>query len=167
MNRSRLQKNPVLSKDTCSLVHWVYSICTTLYIYVLVHCNKNPFYVFLFWELRGLSPNFYMSVSDLYIPTINLHVLLQENMYVDRSWEYINRSQTHECGNWVCGCEIPFLGIIVSNFRYCVFAVYGSTSLLYLSFTIHINMLFSDKKRVVFSILIGKSVVEKYAPLLP
>jgi hypothetical protein len=20
--------------------------------------------------------------------------------YVDRSWEYINRSQTHECGNW-------------------------------------------------------------------
>ncbi len=21
--------------------------------------------------------------------------------YVDRSWEYINHSQTHECGNWV------------------------------------------------------------------
>ncbi len=21
-----------------------------------VHCNKNPIYVFLFWELRGLSP---------------------------------------------------------------------------------------------------------------
>jgi hypothetical protein len=21
-------------------------------------------------------------------------------IYVDRSWEYINRSQTHECGNW-------------------------------------------------------------------
>ncbi len=20
--------------------------------------------------------------------------------YVDQSWEYINRSQTHECGNW-------------------------------------------------------------------
>jgi hypothetical protein len=23
-----------------------------------------------------------------------------ENMCVDQSWEYINRSQTHECGNW-------------------------------------------------------------------
>ncbi len=31
--------------------------------------------------------------------------------YVDRSWEYINRSQTHECGNWDCGRATPFLGI--------------------------------------------------------
>jgi hypothetical protein len=33
------------------------------------HCNKNPIYVFLFWELRGLSPNLHIhvSVSDLYI----------------------------------------------------------------------------------------------------
>jgi hypothetical protein len=31
-------------------------------------------------------------------------------------WEYINRSQTHECGNWDCGRAIPFLGIFVSNF---------------------------------------------------
>ncbi len=30
--------------------------------------------------------------------------------YVDRLWEYINRSQTHECGNWDWGCAIPFLG---------------------------------------------------------
>ncbi len=32
------------------------------------HCNENPIYVFLFWELRGLSPNFQInvSVSDLY-----------------------------------------------------------------------------------------------------
>ncbi len=41
----------------------------------------------------------------------------------DGSWEYINRSQTHECGNWDWGRSIPFLGISVSNFRYCVFAV--------------------------------------------
>jgi hypothetical protein len=39
---------------------------------------------------------------------------------LDRSWEYINRSQTHECGNWDQGCTIPFLGVFVSNFRYCV-----------------------------------------------
>jgi hypothetical protein len=33
-----------------------------------VHCNKSPIYVFLFWELRGLSPNFHIhvSVSNLY-----------------------------------------------------------------------------------------------------
>ncbi len=34
-------------------------------------------------ELCGLSPNFHIhvSVSDLYIPTISLPILLQENMW--------------------------------------------------------------------------------------
>jgi hypothetical protein len=41
----------------------------------------------------------------------------------DPSWEYIIRSQTHECGNWDWGPDIPFLGIFVSNFRHFVFAV--------------------------------------------
>ncbi len=31
--------------------------------------------------------------------------------YADRSWDYINRSQTHEFGNWYWGGAIPFLGI--------------------------------------------------------
>jgi hypothetical protein len=45
------------------------------------HSKENPIYVFLFWELRGLSPNFHihMSVSDLYIPTIGPHISLQQN----------------------------------------------------------------------------------------
>ncbi len=30
--------------------------------------------------------------------------------YVDRFWEYINRSQTHECGNWDWGRAIVFSG---------------------------------------------------------
>jgi hypothetical protein len=36
-------------------------------------------------ELRGLSPNFHIHVfvSDLYIPTIGLPILLQENMWID------------------------------------------------------------------------------------
>ncbi len=40
------------------------------------HCNENPIYVFLFWELRGLSPNFHIhvSVSALYIPRIGPHI---------------------------------------------------------------------------------------------
>ncbi len=37
----------------------------------------------------------------------------------DRSWVSINRSQTHECGNWHWGRAISFLGIFFSsNFRY-------------------------------------------------
>ncbi len=40
------------------------------------HCNGNSVYIFLFWELRGLSSNFHihMSVSDLYIPRIGPHI---------------------------------------------------------------------------------------------
>ncbi len=41
-----------------------------------LHCNGNSVYIFLFWELRGLSPNFHIhgSVSDLYIPRIGPHI---------------------------------------------------------------------------------------------
>ncbi len=41
--------------------------------------------------------------------------------YVDRSWEYINRSQTHECGNWDWGCAIPRKGIHKWDFPCSVF----------------------------------------------
>ncbi len=37
--------------------------------------------------------------------------------YVDRYWEYINRSQTHECGNWDCGRAISRKGIQKWDFR--------------------------------------------------
>ena len=44
---------------------------------------------------------------------------IQENRdsKLDLSWEYINRSQTHECGNWDWGRAIPFLEI---HFRFSV-----------------------------------------------
>jgi hypothetical protein len=45
---------------------------------------------------------------------------------VDRSWEYINRSQTHECGNWDCDRTIPFLGIHKWNFRCSVRLIAGT-----------------------------------------
>ncbi len=50
----------------------------------------------------------------------------------DPAWEYIIRSQTHECGNWDWGPDIPFLGIFVSNFRHFFFAVH-SKRIQYLS----------------------------------
>jgi hypothetical protein len=40
--------------------------------------------------------------------------------YVNRSWEYINRSQTHECGNWDWGRAIPRKGINKWDFPCCV-----------------------------------------------
>ncbi len=39
------------------------------------------------------------------------------------SWEYIIHSQTHECGNWDWGPDIPFRGIFASNFLHFFFAV--------------------------------------------
>ncbi len=70
--------------------------------------------------LRGLSPNFHIhvSVSDLYIPRIGPHIFLQQNRQTDRGKK--NRSQTYECGYWDW---ISLLGIFVTNFQYCVFAV--------------------------------------------
>ncbi len=48
-----------------------------------------------------ISPNFHIhaSVSDLYISTIGLPILLEEICRPILGL-YINRSQTHECGNW-------------------------------------------------------------------
>ncbi len=47
-------------------------------------------------EYRGISPNFHIhvSVSELYIPTMGLEEICGPIL------EILNRSQTHECGNW-------------------------------------------------------------------
>ncbi len=52
-------------------------------------------------ELPGHSPNFHIHVfvSDLYIPTIDLLILLQEKCGPVLGIYSINSSQTHECGN--------------------------------------------------------------------
>jgi hypothetical protein len=55
----------------------------------MIHCNENPIYLFPGKELRGLSPNFHIHVSesdldilesDLDIPRIGQHIFLQQNM---------------------------------------------------------------------------------------
>ncbi len=45
--------------------------------------TENSKQVFPKKELRGLSPNLHIQVSDLYIPTIGVPILLQENMWTD------------------------------------------------------------------------------------
>ncbi len=49
-----------------------------------------------------LSPSSYthISVRDLYTYFQDRSAYSAAGKYVDRSWEYINQSQTHECGNW-------------------------------------------------------------------
>jgi len=84
-----------------------------------------PFFVLVLWrlqrntenakqtfpekELCGLNPNFHIHVpvSDLYIPTIDLPILLQEIYEPIPGILYRNRSLTHECGNWDWGRAIP------------------------------------------------------------
>ncbi len=53
-----------------------------VFVQLILHCNKNPIYVLVFWELRRLSPNFHIhvSLSDFYFPAAE-----QE----DQSQEYI------------------------------------------------------------------------------
>ncbi len=56
---------------------------------VTLHCNENPIYVFIFWELHGFSFYFHIhvSVSDLYIPRIGPHTWLQQNRQTRVSFE--------------------------------------------------------------------------------
>jgi hypothetical protein len=70
-------------------------------------------------EYRCLSPNFHIhaSVRDLYTVFPPSVCLFCWRKYVDRSWDYINRSQTNECGNWGWGRAIPRKGIHKWNFR--------------------------------------------------
>ncbi len=71
----------------------------------------------------------------------------------DPSWEYIIRSQTHECGNWDWDPDIPFLGIFVSNFRHFVFAVQVYKS-RYLRSTYYVSHAFGELGGV-FTIIFG------------
>ncbi len=63
--------------------------------------------------------------------------------------QYINRSQTHECGNWDGDPDIPFLGIFVSKFRYFVFAVYPKIWDTHFSFCASLK----EPKREIFNLL--------------
>ncbi len=75
------------------------------------HITGNSKQIFPEKELWGLSTNscIHVSVTDLYIPTIGLSILLQENTWT--------RSQTHECVTWDWGSAIPFLGKHKWDFR--------------------------------------------------
>jgi hypothetical protein len=87
-----------------SILFWRARVCRP-------HCNENPIFVFLFWELRGLSLIFHVSVSDLYIPRI------------------AHRHMNVEIGTVVAH---SFSGIFVSNFRHWFVAVHSFAHLWFL-----------------------------------
>jgi hypothetical protein len=67
----------------------------------LLNCNEKPIYLFPEKALRGFCPNIHIhdSVSDLFILGIGPQIGPVAEK-ADQSWEYKNRSQSHECGNW-------------------------------------------------------------------
>jgi hypothetical protein len=83
------------------------------------HNTENSKQIFPEKEVCGVSPNFHIhvSVSDLYIPRSDCLFCCRKIQYVDRSWEYINRSQTLESGNWDRGLAISRKGIHKWDFR--------------------------------------------------
>jgi hypothetical protein len=93
-----------------------------------------PIYVFPEMKLlfpkqkyNVMSPSSY-TARYLYISRIGLHILHSATgNYADRSWEYIHRSQTHECGNWDQGREIPEKEFINGIFLavYCILAYFS------------------------------------------
>ncbi len=66
----------------------------------------------------------FMCLWEIYIFPLSVFLFCWRK-YVDRSWEYINRSQTHECGNWGWGRAIPRKGIHKWDFRCSAYLTYG------------------------------------------
>ncbi len=91
--------------DTVPPVYW----CCAMQLHPLQRPNtENWKQKFPEKELRGLSPNFHIHVSVCLWLSVCLFCYRE---ICGRSWEYMNRSQTHECGNRDWGRAILFLGI--------------------------------------------------------
>jgi hypothetical protein len=69
----------------CTQPFWIslHTFFSAIYFLIrpVLHCKGNSVYIFLFWELRVLSPNFYIhvSVGNLYIPRIGPHISSSRN----------------------------------------------------------------------------------------
>ncbi len=85
--------------------------------------QRNPIYLFLFWELRCLSPNVHIHVpgSDLYISRIGPHLSCSR---IGRSIVGMHKSLT-DTWMWKLGLwsRISFSGNIFFEFLYWFFAV--------------------------------------------
>ncbi len=88
--------------------------------YFYMHCNENPLYVILFWELRGLSTYFHVpvSVSDFYSIFPGWDHIFSCSRIGRPILEIPNLSQIYEYRKWeaehynsVLEITVSFLGI--------------------------------------------------------
>ncbi len=82
----------------------------------VMHCKENPIFVFLFWELCGLSSQFpHSCVCERFIFSHVQSTYFPAAEPADRSWKYINLSQIYEWRkelyNSVLELTVLFLGI--------------------------------------------------------
>ncbi len=110
--------------------------CTKLYYYgktFLCTATKIPLMYSFSGNSAASAPiSTFMCLWAIYIVPPGSVYMFPPAEWADRLWEYINHSQTHECGNWNWDPDIPFLGIFVSKFRYFVFAVWSVVTWGYL-----------------------------------
>ncbi len=94
LSPSPLPSHPSISKLSLFLSFPVYRPSSLLTGMRIQYKCLVPIYAFP--EMKLLFPSSYthLSVRDFYISAYSA-----AGKYVERSWEYINRSQTHVCGN--------------------------------------------------------------------
>ncbi len=87
--------------------------------------NINAWFPFMYFQKWNCAASLFPKQSYNVLSQKFLHSYICESFiyfqdrsvyfaaakYVDRSWVYINRSQTHECANWDWGRPIPRKGI--------------------------------------------------------
>ncbi len=105
-------------KFTCD-----WNVTTVLEQLQYVHC-KIELYCFVSQFLRSY-------ICERFIYFQNWSVYFAAAKYVGRSWKYINRSQTHECGNWYWGRAIPRKGIHKWDFHCSLATHRNSRSVLF------------------------------------
>ncbi len=90
-------------------------------IFTVLHCkDKMPKIWNKYSQKRNTGPQsqfLHSCICERIIYSHDGYAFFCWRKYVDRSWDYINRSQTHECGNWGWVRAIPRKGIYKRNCR--------------------------------------------------
>ncbi len=94
--------------------------------YIMLHCkDKTPKFRNKYSQTRNIGVSVpistFMRLWVIYIFPWSV-CLFCWRKYVDKSWDYINSSQTHECGNWGWGRAIPRKGTHKWVFRCSVYS---------------------------------------------